>query len=29
MPTKLADWPTLKFMGMEYRRVEAEEEEHF
>lgn len=29
LPTKLADWPTLRFMGREYRRVEQEEEEHF
>ena len=29
LPTKLADWPTLKFMGREYRMAEPEEEEHF
>ncbi|MDY0037963.1 MAG: hypothetical protein RBS05_18790 [Zoogloea oleivorans] len=29
LPTKLTDWPTLKFMGREYRRIEPEEEEHF
>lgn len=29
LPTKLADWPTLKFMGAHYRRVEGDEEEHY
>lgn len=29
LPTKLADWPILRFMGAHYLRVEGDEEEHY